>query len=40
VSRRGLGWRQWWSGPWLPSRLVTAEKPVTRNGSEAQRPVA
>jgi SAM-dependent methyltransferase len=26
VDRRGLGWRMWWSGPWLPSRLVTATK--------------
>src|SRR5262249_60187752 len=21
VARRGLGWRMWWSGPWLPTRL-------------------
>ena len=27
VARRGLGWRMWWSGPWLPTRLVTATKP-------------
>jgi SAM-dependent methyltransferase len=27
VGRRGLGWRMWWSGPWLPTRLVTATKP-------------
>jgi len=27
VSSRGLGWRMWWSGPWLPTRLVTARKP-------------
>jgi arsenite methyltransferase len=36
VVRRGLGWRMWWSGPWLPTRLVTATKPVKRdkhNGS-------
>ncbi|MBM2616624.1 class I SAM-dependent methyltransferase [Actinoplanes sp. LDG1-06] len=26
VSRRGLGWRQWWSGPWLPTHLVSAVK--------------
>jgi arsenite methyltransferase len=31
VGRRGLGWRMWWSGPWLPTRLVTATKPVGRN---------
>jgi arsenite methyltransferase len=24
---RGLGWRMWWSGPWMPTRLVTATKP-------------
>jgi SAM-dependent methyltransferase len=27
VGRRGLGWRLWWSGPWLATRLVTATKP-------------
>ena len=27
VARRNLGWRMWWSGPWLPTRLVTATKP-------------
>nr|WP_240968940.1 class I SAM-dependent methyltransferase [Streptomyces sp. HNM0575] len=27
VSRRGLGWRMWWSGPWLPTHLATATKP-------------
>lgn len=26
VSRRSLGWRMWWSGPWLATRLVTATK--------------
>jgi cyclopropane fatty-acyl-phospholipid synthase-like methyltransferase len=28
IARRGLGWRMWWSGPWLPTRLVTATKPL------------
>jgi arsenite methyltransferase len=28
VARRDLGWRMWWSGPWLPTRLVTATKPL------------
>jgi SAM-dependent methyltransferase len=27
VGRHGLGWRMWWSGPWLPTYLVTATKP-------------
>ncbi|MCP3797899.1 class I SAM-dependent methyltransferase [Allokutzneria sp. A3M-2-11 16] len=27
VRRRGLGWRMWWSGPWVPTTLVTARKP-------------
>jgi arsenite methyltransferase len=27
VTRRDLGWRMWWSGPWLPTHLVTATKP-------------
>ncbi|MFT4196465.1 MAG: class I SAM-dependent methyltransferase [Pseudoxanthomonas sp.] len=24
---RSLGWRTWWGGPWLPTRLVEAVKP-------------
>ncbi len=27
ITRRNLGWRLWWSGPWLPTYLVTAGKP-------------
>jgi arsenite methyltransferase len=27
VARRGLGWRFWWSVPWVATRLVTATKP-------------
>jgi ubiquinone/menaquinone biosynthesis C-methylase UbiE len=27
AARRNLGWRMWWSGPWLPTHLVTATKP-------------
>src|SRR5262249_60077292 len=27
VTRRNLGWRMWWSGPWLPTHLVSANKP-------------
>jgi arsenite methyltransferase len=30
VTRRNLGWRQWWSGPWLPTHLVSARKPANR----------
>jgi arsenite methyltransferase len=26
ASRRGMGWRMWWSGPWMPTHLVTATK--------------
>jgi arsenite methyltransferase len=26
VQRRNLGWRMWWGGPWLPTRLITATK--------------
>lgn len=29
VVRRNLGWRLWWSGPWLATRLVSATKPVS-----------
>ncbi len=28
VTRRNLGWRMWWGGPWLATRLVTATKPA------------
>jgi ubiquinone/menaquinone biosynthesis C-methylase UbiE len=28
VARRRLGWRLWWGGPWAPTYLVTAVKPV------------
>jgi len=27
AERRGLGWRLWWGGPWMPTQLVTARKP-------------
>jgi SAM-dependent methyltransferase len=30
VSRRRLGWRFWWGGPWAATRLVTATKPDRR----------
>ena len=26
ITREGLGWRMWWSGPWLATRLVSATK--------------
>jgi len=29
VARRDLGWRVWWSGPWLPTYVVTARKPAS-----------
>ena len=28
VTRRGLGMRLWWGGPWVPTHLVTAAKPL------------
>jgi arsenite methyltransferase len=27
ADRRGLGWRGWWSGPWMSTTLVTTTKP-------------
>ena len=27
ITLENLGWRLWWSGPWLATRLVTATKP-------------
>jgi ubiquinone/menaquinone biosynthesis C-methylase UbiE len=29
VTRRRLGWRFWWGGPWAATRLVTATKPTS-----------
>ena len=26
VTVRNLGWRMWWGGPWVPTRLVTARR--------------
>jgi arsenite methyltransferase len=31
VTRRRLGWRFWWGGPWAATRLVTATKPENPN---------
>jgi arsenite methyltransferase len=28
VQRHSLGWRMWWSGPWLPTVMVTARHPA------------
>jgi SAM-dependent methyltransferase len=28
IQQHGLGWRMWWSGPWVPTRVVTAMKPL------------
>ena len=27
VRRRSVGWRMWYGGPWVSTRLVTATKP-------------
>ncbi|MGN6655531.1 MAG: class I SAM-dependent methyltransferase [Rhodanobacter sp.] len=27
-TRRSLGWRTWWGGPWMSTALVTATKPA------------
>jgi len=37
ISRRNLGWRMWWSGPWLATRLVIAHKPSPGDGSDTVR---
>jgi SAM-dependent methyltransferase len=31
LAERNLGWRMWWTGPWLPTRLVSARKPQARD---------
>lgn len=28
IARRNLGWRFWWGGPWLPTHLIVATKPL------------
>ena len=28
VAWRNLGWRMWWGGPWVPTMLVDARKPM------------
>jgi ubiquinone/menaquinone biosynthesis C-methylase UbiE len=33
VARRNLGWRSWWSGPWLSTYLITATKPALQPAS-------
>jgi arsenite methyltransferase len=33
VRRRNLGWRMWWGGPWLPTHLLTASKPLPQRRS-------
>ncbi len=33
VTRRSLGWRMWWTGPWLPTHLVTAGKPASTSAT-------
>ena len=32
VRRAGLGWRMWWTGPWLSTFLVAAIKPTLPKG--------
>lgn len=29
VPARNLGWRMWWSGPWMRSQVVSVTKPLT-----------
>jgi ubiquinone/menaquinone biosynthesis C-methylase UbiE len=29
VQRRSLGWRMWWTGPWMATYLVSATKPTS-----------
>ncbi len=27
ITRRNLGWRMWWGGPWMPTKVITATRP-------------
>jgi arsenite methyltransferase len=46
IERRNLGWRMWWGGPWMPTHLVTAMKPLSiarspkRSGNPPIGPIA
>jgi ubiquinone/menaquinone biosynthesis C-methylase UbiE len=35
IGRHGLGWRLWWGGPWAPTFLVSATKPMPAQGQGA-----
>ncbi len=37
VTYRNLGWRLWWSGPWLATRLIAATKPPSGSEPAARR---
>ncbi len=37
VTRRRLGWRFWWGGPWAATHLVTATKPGTSDSRRSGR---
>ncbi|MBV9126245.1 MAG: class I SAM-dependent methyltransferase, partial [Planctomycetes bacterium] len=38
VTRRRLGWRFWWGGPWAATCLVTATKPASLTPKLEDRP--
>ena len=29
VEQRSVGWRMWWSGPWVATSVLTATKPIS-----------
>jgi arsenite methyltransferase len=36
VQRRSAGWRMWWSGPWLPTMLVSGRVPVVTGATSGR----
>ena len=36
IGRRSLGWRMWWSGPWLATRLVRADEASSRSMTSSE----
>jgi arsenite methyltransferase len=28
ITCRNLGWRMWWGGPWMPTKVITATRPA------------
>jgi arsenite methyltransferase len=36
IRQERLGWRMWWSGPWVPTTVVIATKPAAFDGQGSE----